>query len=545
MQQDFDFPRIAKNMIRGDHGYELEDNEIIVDLFAGGGGVSTGIEMALGRSPDVAVNHDPDAIAMHEANHPLTTHYQTSVYAVNPDDAVPAGKEVGLLWASPDCRSHSRAKGGAPKSKGVRDLAWIVVHWIERKRPRVICVENVNEMIKWCELDDAGHPIKAQEGKTFLEWWEAIRKHGYKIEKRELNAADYGAPTTRKRLFIVARRDGLPIRWPDRTHAPHDHPDVLSGKLSPWRTAAEIIDFTIPTHSIFLTKDEAKIAGCKRPLADKTMRRIARGMYRHVIHASDPFMVAYYGEKEGESFRGSTLDRPFHTQTTANRFGLVVPLTHQGDDRVYGMQDPLRTITAANRAEMAIVSPTIIQTGYGERKGQAPRVPGIGKPIGTIVAGGQKHALAAAHLSCFNQNAAGSTPGDPLKTVMAGATRHVYIESAIVGGIDRSLEVAEFLWKYRELSEKPVTRDSMGIVHVDGNPMKITDIGLRMITPNELYDATGFPSDYQNEIVGGDFPRTLSKSARVRLVGNAVPPPMVAHLIAANVSPTKRLGIAA
>lgn len=523
------------------HSYALADDEIVVDSFAGAGGMSCGIEMATGKPPAIAINHDPVAIQTHEANHPETVHYSASVYALDPREIVPEGKKVGIFWGSPDCRSHSRARGAAPKSKSVRDLAWVVVHWAELVRPRVIGIENVAEFVKWAPLNEHGQPVKGTEGQTFNEWVGRLEALGYQVEWRLLNAADYGAPTTRVRLFLQARCDGLPILWPEPTHGRRGSPLVIKGLLAPWRTAAECIDHSIPTHSIFLSPDEAKIVGCKRPLAEKTLRRIAKGMFRHVINNPEPFILNYYGERRrDDGFRGGGMDQPFATATTENRFGLVVPLTHQGDDRVYSVDDPFRTITGANRGELAWVAPTMIQTGYGEREGQQPRCLDIHSPLGTVVAGGGKHAMVAAHLTCMNQNAAGSLPSDPLKTVMAGATRHVYIESEIEGPVDRSAEVAAFLWEYRHLSDKEVTLDELGTLRVDGKAMRITDIGLRMLVGGELAKAQGFdpkrfdPSRRRVPTEDGSirYEKNTATSI-VKMIGNSVSPPVGAAVISA------------
>ena len=410
MQQQFllngGADRRAYNTATNDHtiksgrvmGYELQDDEIIVDSFAGAGGMSCGIEWATGRAPDIAINHNPVAIATHEANHPTTTHYSASVYALDPRE-VAAGRKVGIFWGSPDCRSFSRSRGAAPKSKSVRDLAWVIVHWAKLVRPRIIGVENVREFQDWCPLDENGKTIASKKGETFREWVKSLEDLGYDVEWRILNAADFGAPTTRQRLFIQARCDRLPILWPEHSHAKPTSPKVISGDLAPWRTAAECIDYSLQTHSIFLTAEQAKIAGCKRPLADKTLRRIAKGMFRHIIDNPEPFVLA----------------KSNHPEAGKENPGIVVPLTHQGDDRSYASSDPFRTITGANRGELAWVSPyfartahgevcakgkkrgkgdhgpnepyptitssndsalicpTLVQTGYGERSGQAPR----------------------------------------------------------------------------------------------------------------------------------------------------------------------------
>ena len=557
------------------YGYALQDDEIIVDSFAGLGGMSLGIKWATGREPDAAINHWPEAIATHEHNHPSTTHYSASVYALDPRE-VANGRKVGIFWASPDCRSHSRARGGAPKSKSVRDLAWVVVHWAEKVAPRVIGVENVSEFLSWCPLDENGKAIKEREGETFREWVRSLENLGYKVEWRILNAADYGAPTTRKRLFVQARRDGLPILWPAETHGAPDNSLVEAGVLEPWRTAAECIEYERPTHSIFLTPEEAKEVGCKRPLAEKTMARVAKGLFRHVLNNDNPYVLSYQGKASQPG------DNPF-AATEDGKQGMMIPLTHQGGHRSYAKEEPFRTITGANRGEIAWVSPyfartahgdvcskgkrrgkgdhgprepyptvtsssdsalvcpTMVQVGYGERKGQAPRSLDLDKPLGTVVAGGSKHALVAAMLHCNNQNAKGSTPNEPLKTVMAGSARHVFVGAEIEGATDRSKEVAEFLWKYRELSDVPVTRDQAGTLHIGGVPMRITDIGLRMLAPTELAKAQGFTEDFdpsmrvERDAEGNTKLVKNTATAMVKMIGNSVSPPVGAAVIGAMV----------
>lgn len=562
--------------------YGLDDDEIIVDSFAGAGGMSQAIHWATGRAPDIAINHWPEAIQTHEYNHPDTVHYSASVYAIDPVEVV-AGRKVGIFWASPDCRSHSRARGGAPKSKSVRDLAWVVVHWAERVRPRIVAAENVAEFVDWCPLDENGKAIKERRGETFREWVASLEKLGYSVEWRVLNAADYGAPTTRKRLFVQARCDGLPILWPAQSHAPAKDARVATGELLPWRTAAECIEYERPTHSIFLTAEEAKKAGCKRPLAEKTEKRIARGLFRHIVNSSNPFLLSYYTEKPGE-FRGGPIDQPLPTVTTANRFGMVVPLTHQGDLRTHSANDPLPTVTGANRGELAWVAPyfartahgdvdsrgrkrgkgdhgpldpyptvtssqdsalvctTLVQTGYGEREGQAPRSLDLDKPLGTVVAGGAKHALVAAMLHCNNQNAVGGTPAEPLKTVMAGSARHVFVDARLqdkAEEVDRSEQVAEFLWKHRDLSDKPVTRDTVGTVMIDGKPLRIKDIGLRMLHYAELAKAQGFDPSFdpghrmETDKVGRKKIVRNTATAAVKMIGNSVSPPVGAAVVRA------------
>lgn len=326
----------------------LHSDEVIVDSFAGGGGASRGIEIALGRSPDIAINHDVEAIAMHAENHPATRHYCESVWRVDPVAAC-AGRPVGLAWFSPDCKHFSKAKGGKPVEQKVRGLAWVAIRWARTVAPRVIVLENVEEFQTWGPLLDDGRPCPERRGLTFQRWLAALRGCGYTVDVRELRACDYGAPTSRKRLFVVARNDGAPIVWPAPTHGPQ--------RAKRYRTAADCIDWTLPTPSIF---DRSK------PLADATLRRIARGIARFVIDAQRPF---------------------------------IVPVTHAGADRVHSIGEPMRTVTGAHRGELALAVPTLVQTGYGERVGQAPRSLDLGAPLGTVVGGGVKHALAVAFLA--------------------------------------------------------------------------------------------------------------------------------------------------
>jgi DNA (cytosine-5)-methyltransferase 1 len=381
--------------------------EIILDSFAGGGGASTGIEMALGRSPDVAINHDADALAMHEVNHPHTLHLNSNIWQIDPDAVMP-GRPIGLAWFSPDCKHHSKAKGGKPLSRNIRDLAWVVVLWAQRRRPRVILLENVEEFQDWCPLDETDRPAEGRKGETFRKWVGEFKKLGYKVEWRQLRACDYGAPTIRKRLFLAARCDGRPIVWPTPTHGNPKSEEVQSGKLQPWRTAAEIIDWTLPCHSIFLTREEGRAVGVNRPLAEATMARIAKGVQRYVIDAAEPFIIS-----------------------VAHGFS--------GGRREYPMEEPLGTVTGGGIAH-GLVVPTIIQTGYGERAGQSPRVPGIDKPLGTVVAGGVKHALVETVLEpapfvTYAQHGGANRPADaPLHTITASQKDQNAIVVPVIAG---------------------------------------------------------------------------------------------------------------
>ena len=510
---------------------------LIIDSFAGGGGASAGIEMALGRSPDVAINHDAAALAMHEANHPETLHLNSNVWHVDPAE-VCKGRRVGLAWFSPDCKHHSKAKGGKPVKKNIRDLAWVVVLWAKRARPEVIMLENVEEFRDWGPLTADNRPCPERRGQTFKHWVKELKRLGYKVEWRELRACDYGAPTIRKRLFLIARCDGRPIIWPEPTHGAPGSAEVTAGQRKPWRTAAEIIDWSLPCPSIFDTSEEIMAKHglrAKRPLVDATLRRVARGVMRYVIEAKQPFLVTY--AQQGGGIRS----------------GL----------------DPLHTVTASPKDQNALIVPTLVQTGYGERPGQAPRVPGLDKPLGTIVAGGGKHALVAAFLAQHNagermKNNAGRAATAPLSTLTTRGTQQQVVAAHLMNmhGSSRSARdiqtphpsicaggqhgtlVAAFLQKYYgqglgQRADEPLhtlsTRDTFGLVTVEihGTTYAVTDIGMRMLTPREQFRAQSFPDSYQIEAAGG---RILTKTEQTRMCGNSVPPVMAEALARANVT---------
>ncbi|MEL6219299.1 MAG: DNA cytosine methyltransferase [Pseudomonadota bacterium] len=405
-------------------------DELIIDSFAGGGGASTGIEMALGRSPDYAINHDAQALAMHARNHPETVHLSKNIWQVDPMEVV-AGRPVGLLWASPDCKHFSKAKGGRPVKRNIRDLGWTVVLWARRARPRVIILENVEEFQDWGPVSEDGKPCQDRKGQTFKAWVRDLRRLGYRVQWRELRACDYGAPTIRKRLFVIARRDGRPIVWPKPTHGDPSIPSFAAANLKPWRTAAEIIDWSLPCPSIFDTAEEIMEKHglrAKRPLADATLRRIARGVQRYVLDAPRPFVVQVaHGDSGGR--RTYAPDAPMGTQT-ANRgdHAVVIPsiayAQHGGGNRSAG--EPLHTITASGKDQNQIIAPTLIQTGQCERQGQAPRVPGLDKPIGTQVAAGGRHAVVSAFLAQHNTGLVGHSPVEPVSTIVGkGCTQGV------------------------------------------------------------------------------------------------------------------------
>jgi DNA (cytosine-5)-methyltransferase 1 len=408
---------------------------LIVDNFAGGGGASDGIEAAFGRPVDVAINHDNEAIAMHKANHPQTLHICQSVWKADPLEVV-QGRQVALGWFSPDCKHFSKAKGGKPVEKGIRDLAWVVVHWVRRLgpdlQPRVIMLENVEEFRTWCPIDpETGLPMKVRrangqmslledppvlrkgkrkvikpEGETFQLWVAALEKAGYAIEWKELRGCDYGAPTIRKRLFVIARCDGRPIVWPEPTHGP--------GRAQPWRTAAEIIDWSLPCPSIF---------DRKKPLAENTLRRIAHGIMKFVVNSASPFIVPVTNSTWAAN-RTIDIGKALPTVTTAKggEMALVTPYivgaggaAYAGKPRDAG--EPLGAATVHDRK--ALIAPTLIQTGYGERPGQAPRVPGLHKPLGTAVSGAAKAAVVSAFLAKHTTGGIGRDLRGPASTVTA------------------------------------------------------------------------------------------------------------------------------
>lgn len=716
---------------RWNHGLPL-----IIDSFAGGGGASTGIELALGRSPDLAINHNPQALALHAANHPDTLHISENIYKVDPLDYV-AGQHIGLAWFSPDCKHFSKAKGGKPVERNIRDLAHVIPFWVERVQKSggkidVIIMENVEEFATWGPLvqtDRGLMPDPERKGETFQQWCKKLRRLGGKLEKRELRACDYGAPTIRKRLFVIIRFDGQKIVWPDPTHGAPDDPDVIAGRKLPWRTAAECIDWSIPCPSIFdSSADIAEKHGLKaiRPLADNTMARVARGMKRYVLDAERPFivnlthgarcedidepvktvtganrgekavvlphMVSYYGHGDQRAERTRELSEPISTIPCENRHAVVAPsvirfntgatgsdmrepaptvtansfikkpggaapigmiaphlmtmrnagkpfngadepthtitaggaglslvapvLTaaqHGGSNR--SVDDPHHTITASKKDQNSVIVPTLIQTGYGERDGQSPRCLDIDKPLGTVVAGGVKHAAAVAFVAQHNNDSrreGGVNPGRPADAPMSTATQsgsQQGVVSAFVArqfgtstgheidrpsatvmadGAGKSQLVTPFLQAYygtgdggeeNQPARTITTKDRHGhveaaldvppfteaqavrarevavfmrahgfwderefvTIEIGGNTFVIVDIGMRMLTPRELFNAQGFPGDYQIDGVqvsqdGKESWIAFPKSVQVSCVGNSVSPPVAEALVGANCS---------
>lgn len=402
--------------------------EIIVDNFAGGGGASTGIELASGRTVAIAINHDPDAILMHKTNHPYTEHLQASVWDVDPV-AVCRGRPVGLAWFSPDCKHFSKAKGAALVDRNIRGLAWIVLRWAALVRPRVIMLENVEEFQTWGPVRK-GKPVKSKAGQTFRKWKQQLEDLGYVIEHRELVAADYGAPTTRKRFVLVARCDGKPIRWPDRTHAPRDSEEVKSGKCLPWRSAAEIIDWSVPGYSIFESKQEImERYGVKvvRPLAENTMRRVIRGVDKFTIRSGEPFIVpAGYGERKGQAPRVHDIDAPLSTVVSTVKQNLCQPViapfevecNHGGDGHTRSIEEPVNTVTGKYTGGVcgSILAPITV-TNTSNSVGSP-----AGDPVHTVTTAGNQ-ILAAANLIQYHteqtENVRAAGIGAPINTVDA------------------------------------------------------------------------------------------------------------------------------
>ncbi|MEK0167967.1 DNA cytosine methyltransferase [Pseudescherichia vulneris] len=642
--------------------------EIIIDNFAGGGGASTGIELAIGRSVDIAINHDPNAVAMHSTNHPDTLHYCESVYDIDPGTAT-TGRPVGLAWFSPDCRHFSKAKGSKPVEKSIRGLAWIVIRWALAVRPRVMMLENVEEFRTWGPLLVAEmRPDPARAGETFeafcgmlsggipadhpalLECCEflGIAAHGelaqqlvaglgYAVDYRELRACDFGAPTIRKRFFMVMRCDGVPVTWPEATHGDPTTPAVQSGKLRPWPTAAECIDWSIPALSIF---------DRKKPLAENTLKRIARGIQRFMIDSESPFIVKCNHTSTKTSydcFRGQALAEPLQTITKVHGYAIAVPhltkfrtgATGQavtdplptvtagtsarpgGNGHALGMveaqlapfiarqfgasvghraDEPSATVTAGGGGKSQLVTPTLIQMGYGERPGQSPRVLQLDNPLGTVTAGGNKfaavsaflakhyggnytgpgvgldepahsvttvdhHALVTAQLLVNNTGHPGGAADQPAHTVTTG-NHHALVTSNLVklrgtckdgqrtdepmptvtagglhvGEVKTTLAVEAYDQPRADQTLAFLRQycgdDCDGLVTIGGVVYRIVNIGMRMLQPRELYRAQGFPEWY---IIDRDYMGTrYAKGKQVARCGNAVPPPFAEALVRAN-----------
>ena len=512
-------PGFLKNMIHG---------ELIVDNFAGGGGASTGIELATGYSVDIAINHDPEAIRMHKTNHPNTKHYCEDVWQVDPVEAC-KGYPVGLAWFSPDCKHFSKAKGGKPKDKFIRGLAWVACRWAGLVRPRVIMLENVEEFKTWGPLNRRKHPIKSKQGKTFEKFVQQLTDLGYEVQFRELVAADYGAPTMRKRFFLIARCDGNPIVWPKPTHGPADSEAVRNGSLKPYVGAYTQIDFNRPCPSIFDTSEQIKKKyGIRavRPLAPKTMARIARGLKKFVLENPEPFIIQC---NHGGKRRPNNIKEPMPTITGKHGYGIVEPTlapymgTNTTNHPGGSCKDPIHTITTGN--QQCVISPLLIQyhseTVQGEVRGQT-----IDDPVMTVDSS-NRYGLVTSFLSKFYKSGTGQDLREPLHTITTSPGHFG--------------EVRAFLMKYygtgtgqsaKEPLDTITAQDRFGLVVIDGTEYQIVDIGLMMLEPSELYGCQGFPEDYiiDHDYTGKKYPR----SEQVRRCGNAVCPPIPAALIKSN-----------
>nr|UVM83623.1 MAG: C-5 cytosine-specific DNA methylase [Bacteriophage sp.] len=539
------------------------NGELIVDNFAGGGGASTGIELATGYSVDIAINHDPEAIRMHKVNHPNTEHYCENVWAVDPVKAC-NGHPVGLAWFSPDCKHFSKAKGGKPKDKNIRGLAWVALRWAGLVRPRVIMLENVEEFKTWGPLNRRHHPIKSKQGRTFEKFVQQLTDLGYEVQFKELVAADYGAPTMRKRFFMIARCDGKPIIWPEPTHAPVDSEEVKKGLLKPYVGAYTQLDFSLPCPSIFDTSEEIKEKyGIRavRPLAQKTMDRIARGLKKFVLDNPEPFIIQC---NHGGERRPNDIREPMPTITGKHGYGIVEPYMVQigqtgfTKDRSKDVREPLTTIVSKN--EHCLISPTLIQY-HSETSKDGVRGQTIEDPIMTVDSS-NRYGLVASFLQKYydgGYKGAGDTLENPLPTVTAWDHNSVVTANliqmnnhcdgrdlrdpipTITAGDGHFGEVRAFLIKYygqgtgqdiEEPLDTVTSRDRFGLVTIEGVDYQIVDIGLRMLEPKELYGCQGFPDDY---IIDHDYTgKTYPRSEQVRRCGNAVCPPIPAALVRAN-----------
>lgn len=541
------------------------DGELIVDNFAGGGGASTGIEMATGMSVDIAINHDPEAIKMHKANHPSTRHYCESVWDVDPIKAC-KGHPVGLAWFSPDCKHFSKAKGGKPKDKNIRGLAWVTCRWAALVRPRVIMLENVEEFKTWGPLNRSHRPIKKKQGETFKKFVRQLEELGYEVQTKELVAADYGAPTKRKRFFMVARCDGQPITWPEHTHAPADSEEVKKGLCKPYVGACTEIDFSLPCPSIFDTSEEIKEKyGIRavRPLATKTMERIARGLKKFVLDNAEPFIVQCNHSGANWDYCRN-MNEPLPTITAKHGFGIVEPYIVQigqtgfAEDRSKDVRDPLTTIVSKN--EHCLISPTLIQY-HSETTDSAVRGQKLDQPLNTVDAS-NRYGLVTSFLHKYydgGYQGAGDTLANPLPTITAWDHNSICAASliqmnnhcdgrdikeplpTITAGDGHFGEVRAFLIKYygdctgqdiKAPLDTVTSHDRFGLVTVNGVDYQIVDIGLRMLEPRELYGCQGFPDDY---IIDHDYTgKKYSRTEQVKRCGNAVPPPFARALVKAN-----------
>lgn len=574
-------------------GFDPQDDEIVVDFFCGGGGAGTGLEMGLGRPVTVAKNHSPAAISMHTANHPAARHFTTDVFEGDPDEEC-QGRAVGWFHMSPDCTHHSQAAGGQPRKREIRNLSWIGLKWGGKKKPRVISLENVKQILQWgpliakrdkatgrvMKLDGSvaavGERVPVQQqflvpdpkrrGITWRRFVQLLEGMGYRVEWRIIKACDFGAPTSRERLFMIARCDEQPIVWPEPTHAKHP----AKGQQK-WRTAADCIDWSVPSKSIF---------GRKKELAAATLRRVAKGMKKFVLDNPQPFIVPI-ANWSGELAQSAA--EPLRTVTSWPRGGsfamaspVILPATHQGADRVNDPGEPLPTVTAANRGELMMASPVMIGAGgpvYAGKPAPADQpmgtlmtqnhralvtafieqanggfnttpAKGADEPLTTVTNTGSQQRLVTASLATLRRNCVGRPVDDLVPTMTAGAEHHALVEYKLSPEHEEgALRVAAFLISYygtenTSAADAPAptvtTKDRLGLVtvFVKGTPYVIVDICLRMLQPHELYRAQGFPASYI--IDKGADGKMFTKTEQVHMCGNSVSPPPMAALASAN-----------
>ncbi len=597
----FDFPETS---------VQVDQRDLIIDCFCGGGGASLGIKRATGRSPDYAINHDGAALAMHLANHPETEHINSNINKIDPMVII-GRRRVGLLWSSPDCKHFSKAKGSKPVKREIRDLAWNFILWGKRARPKVMFLENVEEFLDWGPLikrKGRWFPDPDRKGETFRLWLRELRRIGYRVEWRLRRACDFSDPTIRRRLILIARCDGQPIVWPMATHAAPKSPAVIKGLLPAYRTAAECIDWSLPCPSIFETREEIREKHgliVKRPLVDNTLKRIATGVYRYVINAQTPFIVTC--NHGGDWFRGQDINDPFLTLTASrDAHGLVTPYLlpryqeKEGHDpRLHSVDEPVKTIiaggnvpgslitpilsaaqhggttrdvrtphhtiTASSKDQNQLITPTLMQANHIQRDFGKSIGHDVNEPISTITAGGGGHAaLVATFMAQHNTGMVGHSPDKPLSTITQRGTQQAVISTHMMSlkGTDRrdsamtepapticaggthAAMVSAFMVKYYGTGENAsaldtpmhsiTSRDRFALVMVtiNGIDYVIVDIGMRMLTPRELFRCQGFPESYN--ITPKYRGKTITKQVQVSCCGNSVPPGLVAAHVAAN-----------